>query len=244
MGLDVCLAHKILDLSFIVLVPFFIRSLLPAAVHHSRGMITFRLPVSLAVWASSRNVDEDPVKCTKIPRNPGKIYGPDVYQRGILSGTPGHWDSIEPPSSFTLTTHKGEVVAISSNYWSNKSLSNTSLLEPFAFLLQAAFLSSARFLSPLEGVNCPSSSPREFVRTRRYVRIFTSKYLILNERSGWGTLYYIFHCVLEKILHPLKWILNFRDLHKRIRSWNETYSKCPWRGYRYLGKETWNITVC
>jgi len=71
-------------------------------------------------------------------------------------------DSAEPSSSSALAAARGEgALAISSNYWRNKSLPNISLLEPFIFP------SAGVSLPPPfpEGVNYPSASPRELART-------------------------------------------------------------------------------
>lgn len=85
--------RKILNITVICPFPFLYKKLMsplvPIKLPHNNIS-----PVSLTprrAYEATWNVGKDPVKCTKIPRNPGKIYGPDVYQHGILSGTPGQY---------------------------------------------------------------------------------------------------------------------------------------------------------
>lgn len=91
--LETCIC-KILEHHCHLSLPFFIRSLflrwsiIPPT-------ITFPLILNASQYEATWNVGKDLVKCTKIPRNPGKIYGPDVYQHGILSGTPGQYGIIQ-----------------------------------------------------------------------------------------------------------------------------------------------------
>lgn len=99
--------------------------------------------LNVAQYEASRYVDRDPVKCTKIPRNPGKIYGADVYHRGILSGTPGQYRRLRSLLSSSYYPEGGRLLVVITGAISLCLILLSSSLS--SFLLRAALYTLVAF---------------------------------------------------------------------------------------------------